>query len=211
MTNVTLHHDLHNKIRSFRGSPLGPALRALAVAAPSLVLAACVATGTPAGTPGVAESSTGAGVTLSADASASPGASGSTGVMPAPSSPSPSTIENATAGPNPTPGGGASSGKAANPVIVCIGPDQGPPCVPSDQVAIVAAAEVALSSEARGLIETATVRLTASCPAGAPAAACGTSDAPVATVRFDRQGGGSLGTVYVYRSATGGLEGALLP
>jgi hypothetical protein len=100
---------------------------------------------------------------------------------------------------------------AVNPLIVCIGPDQGPPCVPSSQVATVVAALGALSSESRALIETATVRSTDSCPDGAPAAACGTSDSPVATVRFDRQSGSSLGTVYVYRSTSGGLEGALLP
>jgi hypothetical protein len=96
-------------------------------------------------------------------------------------------------------------------LIICIGPDQGPPCVPSNQVAIVVAAQGALGSESRALIDTATVRSTDRCPTGAPPAACGTSDAPVATVRFDRQGGGSLGTVYVYRPTTGGLEGALLP
>jgi hypothetical protein len=87
----------------------------------------------------------------------------------------------------------------------------GPPCVSSDQVAIVFAAEVALSSESRALMYSVTVNPTDSCPVGAPAAACTTSDAPVATVTFDRQNGGSLGTVYVYRSATGVLEAALLP
>ena len=131
--------------------------------------------------------------------------------MPGPSSQPGAGLDTATAGPNPTVAVSGSSGKAANSLIVCIGQEQGLPCVRSDQVLIVVAAEGALSSDARPLIQTATVRSTASCPAGAPSAACGTSDAPVATVRFDRMGGGLLGTVYVYRSATGDLQAALLP
>lgn len=121
------------------------------------------------------------------------------------------TLQTATTGANPSAAGQGPGGKSANRLIVCIGPDQGPPCVPSDQVAIVVAAEGVLGSEQRALIVTATVSLTDSCPAGAPTAACGPSGAPVATVGLYRQGGGSLGTVYVYRSVTGSLEGALLP
>jgi hypothetical protein len=98
-----------------------------------------------------------------------------------------------------------------NPLIICIGPNMGPPCVSSDQVAIVFAAEGALTSESRALIYSLTVSPTDSCPAGAPAVACSTSDTPVATVSFGRQSGGSLGTVYVYRLTTGTLEGVLLP
>jgi hypothetical protein len=96
-------------------------------------------------------------------------------------------------------------------LIICIGPDMGPPCVSSEQIDIVFAAEGALSSQSRALMYSLTVHPVDSCPAGAPAAACTASDAPVATVTFDRQNGGSLGTVYVYRSATGVLEAALLP
>ena len=205
---------------------MSPAWGALAIALPSLLLAGCVATGSPAAAPGGAASPAGAGTapsfpsftagsaspSLSPDASASPEASGATtGLTSANSSPSPSTLENATAGASlPIPGQG-SGGMVHNPLIICIGPNMGPPCVPSDQVAIVFAAEGALTSESRAFIYSLTVSPTDSCPAGAPAVACDTSDTPVATVSFGRQSGGSLGTVYVYRLTTGTLEGVLLP
>lgn len=170
-----------------------PAWGALAIALPSLLLAGCVATGSPAAAPG--------GDASSAAASTAPSSPSYTA-----GSASPSLSPDASASP-----GQGSGGMVHNPLIICIGPNMGPPCVSSDQVATVFAAEGALTSESRALIYSLTVSPTDSCPAGAPAVACGASNAPVATVAFGRQNGASLGTVYVYRSTTGTLEGALLP
>lgn len=108
------------------------------------------------------------------------------------------------------PGGGSSGGTMHNPLIVCVGPDQGPPCVQADDAAWVMTAESALPSSSRSLVATAAVAPTQACPAGAPAVACDNGATPVAVVTFKRADGSTLGRVLVYRTAAGQLEAAPL-
>jgi len=192
----------------FRHSPRprGRAL-VLSVAAISLALAAsaCVAA-QPASAP---SASTAASASPSVPG---PGQPGSDVVASArPSASLPSAAEPSSAGGSPgRPGGTSTGGTVHNPLIICVGPDQGPPCVQADDAAWVIAAEAALPSAERQLVAQARVEPTQSCPAGAPAAACGAGTSPEAIVTFVRSDGSKVGQVFVYRTAAGQLAAALL-
>lgn len=191
----------------------GRARPLLACGVVALLLAGCVGAGSESlGSSPAGQSALGPATSPGASGYVDSLASGAGGPSPgsaAPSNASQSAGPAATAGTG-QPGAGATGGVKKNPLMVCVGPDQGPPCVQASDAAWVIAAESAVPGQSRPLIATATALATEACPAGVPAFACAAGTTPLAIVTFKRSDGSTLGRAFVYRTAAGQLAAELL-